>query len=76
MRILSLTPDGDDARVGWRTAGGHTNLVQSTTELTNTFTDLSAPIAIIGSGDTQTNYLDPGGATNNPTRFYRIRNAP
>jgi hypothetical protein len=76
LRILSLTPDGDDVRVGWQTTGGHTNIVQTTLELTNTFIDLSTPIAIPGSGDTQTNYLDPGGATNNPTRFYRIRSAP
>jgi hypothetical protein len=29
-----------------------------------------------GTGETVTNYLDPGAVTNSPTRFYRIRLAP
>ena len=36
----------------------------------------SGPIAIPGSGDTVTNYLDAGGATNVPSRYYRIRLGP
>jgi hypothetical protein len=40
------------------------------------FLDLSPLIIITGSGDTVTNYLDSGGATNVPSRYYRVRLAP
>ncbi len=76
LRIDSITTDDAGVHIGWHTAGGHTNIVQTATDVTNPFTDLSVPIAITGSGDAQTNYLDPGGATNIPPRFYRIRNVP
>jgi len=29
-----------------------------------------------GSGDVTTNYVDGGGATNKPSRYYRIRLVP
>ncbi len=76
LRIESLTLESEGVLIGWRTAGGHTNIVQSTPDMTNTFTDLSESIVIPGSGDTQSNYFDVGGATNDPARFYRIRTAP
>jgi hypothetical protein len=31
---------------------------------------------VLGTGDSVTNYLDPGAATNNPANFYRIRLGP
>jgi hypothetical protein len=40
------------------------------------FLDLSGLIIISGSGDAATNYLDSGGATNIPARYYRIRLQP
>lgn len=50
------------ARKKW---SGHTN-----------FFDISGPIIIHVSGDTATNYLDVGAATNVPSRFYRVRLVP
>jgi len=38
--------------------------------------DISGLIPIPGSGDTTNNYHDTGGATNNPSRYYRIRLEP
>jgi len=76
LRIQSIAQDGDNIQVDWRTAGGHTNVVQTAATVTNVFTDLSLPLAITGSGDTLTNYLDAGGATNGPGRFYRVRTLP
>ena len=81
LRILSLALDGDNVNIGWRSAGGHTNIVQSAAPptgdyTTNAFTDLSGPIAITGSGDVLTNFVDNGGATNEPTRYYRVRIVP
>jgi hypothetical protein len=40
------------------------------------FIDLSGLFLINGSGDTATNYVDLGGATNWPARFYRSRLVP
>jgi hypothetical protein len=40
------------------------------------FINLSGLFMINGSGDTATNYLDVGGATNWPARFYRVRLVP
>jgi len=53
--------------------GGRTNVVEVASGLTNGFTSLSSNIVIAGSGNVTTNYLDVGGATNSPTRFYRVR---
>ena len=81
FRILSVAPQGTNMVVTWKTGGGSTNVVQATggdvkgSYATN-FTDISGPIAVLGSGDTTTNYLDGGGATNIPSRFYRIRLGP
>jgi hypothetical protein len=38
--------------------------------------DISAPIIIPGTGDATTNYVDSGGATNTPSRYYRVRLVP
>jgi hypothetical protein len=70
----------NDVVITWTTAGGHTNAVQATGGdanggYTNNFVDITtAPhIIISGSGDASTNYTDVGGATNSPSRYYRIR---
>ena len=81
FQILSVVPQGNDAVITWRTAGGSTNVVQATGgdvsgNYATNFTDISGPIAVAGSGDTTTNYLDAGGATNIPSRYYRIRLGP
>ena len=69
--------------VTWSTAGGHTNTLQVTnggtdgSYNTSNFVDIAASQTILGgSGDTTTNYLDFSGATNVPSRFYRIRLTP
>ncbi len=81
FQILSIAPQGANMVVTWKTGGGSTNVVQATGgdvsgNYATNFTDISGPIAIPGSGDTTTNYLDGGGATNSPSRFYRIRLGP
>src|ERR1017187_449325 len=72
FNITSIAPQGNDILVTWQTVGGETNVVQTTTgtsgSYSNNFTDLS-PIIIPKGGDfTATNYLDVGGATNSPDR--------
>jgi Bacterial Ig domain len=78
LRITSVAAQGSNIGVAWQTAGGHTNAVQATTNdsYTTNFADISSPIVISGNGDVTTNYTDDGGATNIPSRFYRIRLVP
>ena len=81
LRIVTTVRQTTDVVITWTTVGGKTNAVQSTPGdgsggyITN-FTDLSGPLVIDGSGDTTTNYVDEGGATNGPSRFYRVRLVP
>jgi hypothetical protein len=81
FRILSVVPQSNDMMITWAAGGGPTNVVQATGgdssgNYTTNFTDISGPIPIPGSGDTTNNYLDTGGATNTPSRYYRIRLGP
>ena len=81
FRITSTGPTGSNFTVTWKTAGPRTNVVQATngapgSGYTNNFQDISGPIIINVVGDTVTNYVDVGGATNRPARFYRVRLGP
>src|ERR1017187_7999855 len=81
FRITTVVPQGDDVAITWTTAGGRTNSVQATAGdvsggYATNFIDLSGLFVISGSGDTSTNYLDLGGATNGSARFYRVRLVP
>jgi uncharacterized repeat protein (TIGR01451 family) len=82
--ITSVVIDGsNNVLITWSTAGVRTNAVQVSEGdadggYTTNFVDLTtAPYIILPvSGDTTTNYLDVGGATNGPGRYYRIRLVP
>ena len=78
LAIISTEQQGDDLRIGWKTAGGHTNRVQTTPggiagDYDTNFVDVSGPIILPGSGDATTNYTHTGGITNNPSGYYRVR---
>jgi len=81
FQIISLVLTGPNAVVTWKTAGISTDVVQATNGglgggYTNNFQDISGPIIINTVGSTTTNYTDVGGATNRPSRFYRVRLGP
>jgi beta-glucanase (GH16 family) len=76
FHVTSVTPQGYDMLITWTCGGGLTNVVQSTTDPTMGYSDISPDIILLGTGDTVTNYVDPGAATNNPANFYRIRLGP
>ena len=82
LQIISVVPQGsNDVLITWSTAGGYTNAVQAATGdpsngFSTNFTDVSGPIVISGSGNVTTNYVDGGGLTNGPSRYYRVRLAP
>ncbi|HTS19721.1 MAG TPA: glycosyl hydrolase family 28 protein [Verrucomicrobiae bacterium] len=83
FQIVSVAARSNDAVVTWAAAAGHTNEVQVSRGdvnggyATNTFADIPASLTILpGSGNLSTNYIDAGGATNVPARYYRIRLVP
>jgi hypothetical protein len=81
FRILSIQSQSNDMNLVWTTPGSRTNAVQATNGdanagYSNNFVDISGPIDISTSGDTTTNWVDVGGATNGPSRYYRIRLVP
>jgi hypothetical protein len=81
LRIISAIKQGSDVVITWTTAGGRTNAVQATAggvggNYSTNFADISGPVIIPGSGDVTTNFVESGGTTNNPARYYRIRLLP
>ena len=81
LRITRIAKENNDIRVSWRVVGSHSYILQTnaptaTGSFTNNFADMSPLISVPGTGESVTNYLDSGGATNKPSRFYRIRLGP
>ena len=78
-RITSITKLGSDILITWATIGGTTNAVQATIgtpDYNTNFLNISDPLVVTGSGNTSTNYTDPGAVTNSPAKFYRIKLVP
>jgi hypothetical protein len=78
FNITSISVVGSNVVLAWKTTGGNTNVVQATpgsngSYNTNGFVNISNQILIPGSGGVTTNYVDVGGATNKPARYYRIQ---
>jgi hypothetical protein len=82
FHIISVTPQGNDMLVTWMAGGGRTNMLQyavgtSGGSYSNNFFDIPPQIVLPPLGTSLiTNQTDFGGATNLPTRFYRIRLVP
>jgi hypothetical protein len=81
FEITSVAREGNDLRVTWLMAPGQTNALQVSSGgnhgkyVTNNFKDIFIVTNNTTAG-TLTNYLDIGGATNKPSRFYRARFSP
>jgi fibronectin-binding autotransporter adhesin len=77
FQITSILVEGTNVFIAWTGKAGQTNVVQATNgnggNYATNYTDLSSPIILTGSGNVTTNYLDGGGATNQPSRYYRVR---
>jgi hypothetical protein len=83
LTIISVVPQGTNIVITWKTAGGHTNIVQVTSGdasggYNSNFVDILSSLTILPGtgGDISTNYIDLSGATNAPSRYYRIRLVP
>ncbi len=79
FRITSIASTGNDVLVSWMAGLGTTNALQAAAGEsdggygTNNFTDI---FFVTNAVNTLTNYLDVGGATNQPARYYRVRLVP
>jgi hypothetical protein len=77
LQLISISRQSNDITLGWKSAGGYSNIVQVTPGVagnySNNFADFSPVIFIPGTMLTTTNYVDHGGATNRPARYYRVR---
>ena len=74
--ILAIEAIGDDIDLTWLSFGDTTNVIQLVTPIingnyTNSYADLDT-VVVPGSGAAVANWVDYGGATNFPSRFYRI----
>ncbi len=81
LQITSITSQGGNILITWIGDGGTTNQVQATPgkpsgDYANSYTDIGSQLLLPGAGQVTTNYLDVGGATNAPSRYYRIRLVP
>ena len=76
--INSVSTQGNDIEISWLARGGRSYEVQALTAAgyATNLTTLAGPINIPGGSSTTTNYIDGGGATNSPARFYRVKLLP
>jgi len=72
FRITRIEQLGSSTRLTWTTIAGTTNIVQSSDTLTGSFSDLSPPIIIPGSGEVSATYTDERSNRINSSCFYRI----
>ncbi len=82
LRVTSIARQGTDILISWIGDGGTTNQVQVTPgtadgSYSNNYSDIG-PQFILPNPDSQisTNYLEAGGSTNAPSRYYRVRLVP
>jgi hypothetical protein len=77
FRSTAVTPSSNDVLLTWMMGPGATNALQAAAGnpsggyTTNAFTDIFVVTNNSAAG-TLTNYLDVGGATNKPARYYRV----
>jgi hypothetical protein len=71
--VDAVVTNHTDIRIDWTTVGGHRYVVQTKEALNQgIFADSSGAISVAGTGESTTNYIQAGAATN-PANFYRVR---
>ncbi|HUK81196.1 MAG TPA: hypothetical protein VLZ12_01050 [Verrucomicrobiae bacterium] len=75
FRITSVLRLNNDIRITWMMGPGKTNALQAATA-TGYTTNMTDIFSVTNTVGTVTNYLDVGGATNKPARYYRVRLVP
>ena len=76
--VNSIVRSGNDVRITWTTFGGQSYIVQTAVgdSYSTNYSDVSPSIVAVGIGASVTNFVDVGGATNSPARFYRVKLVP
>jgi hypothetical protein len=75
FRINSVVRINNDVRIKWSVGVGRTSIVQAASSPTGSYTNISQNLMNFVINEPPS-YLDRGGATNFPSRFYRIRLVP
>jgi hypothetical protein len=73
LRITELALAGKDVHLSWTAPPGTTNVVQASAKVSGRFADISPNISNAAAGQLTNSFTELGGATNQPTRFYRVR---
>jgi hypothetical protein len=73
--IVGIEVLGNDVQISWETVGGRTEILQTASSLTNTFSDVGSIVTNSGSTFVTNSVVETGGA-GSANRFYRIRYAP
>jgi hypothetical protein len=75
--IVNIRAIGNDINLTWQTFGNSTNIIQlalptADGSYANAFTNIGT-VFVPGGGLVTTNWMDYGGATNRPSRYYRVQ---
>jgi hypothetical protein len=75
--IVNIRAIGNDINLTWQTFGNSTNIIQlalptADGSYANAFTNIGT-MFVPGGGLVTTNWMDYGGATNRPSRYYRVQ---
>jgi hypothetical protein len=72
--VTAIAIEGNDVRVTWQCTGPSNYLLQVSSTVTGAWTGvLGSLVHVTPSTLTTTNFVDPGGATNFPAGFYRVK---
>jgi hypothetical protein len=77
FRIVGIRVIGQNVLLTWQTFGSSTNIIQTVSPVfggnySSNYINIGS-VWVPGAGLTTTNWIDYGGATNFPSRYYRIR---
>jgi T5SS/PEP-CTERM-associated repeat protein len=76
LRVTGMTSTNNDVWITWTAVGGKSYVVQTNATPGSGFADFSPVISVPGIGESITNYVHTGGATNGTALFYRVRLGP
>jgi hypothetical protein len=81
FEINSISVQSNNVLLTWLALGGTTNVVEATAggsagSYSNNFSPISSLLVVPYVGFTNMSYLDVGGATNFPSRYYRVAAVP
>ena len=75
--VTTIAQESNDVRVTWMTGPGKTNALERTAGAAGSYSNnFGAIFTVTNTAAGTTNYVDVGGATNFPSRYYRVRLVP